>query len=148
MTCIYSGIDTAPLIRRTELKQKGSLLQKKDRELLVMRGVFGAWAPDGRVSTDTLVRRGPAGDFRTSVAPQCPTSEIVETVDEEVLWAGFTAKHYGHFLIESVARLWPLVPDGTLVGRRVVLSGQSVVILLKNGSMHLACKLSIEPGRV
>lgn len=124
---MYSRIDTLPLIRRTELKRWGSLTQARGQELLVVRGAFGAWKLNGAMHTGTLRRRGPTGDAPDNVAEKCPSSSLVCTIDEEVVWGGAVVRHYGHFLIESVARLWPLLPSGAFEGRRVVFSNQSKV---------------------
>lgn len=45
--------------------------------------------------------------------------------DEEVVWGGCVQSHFGHFLTESVARLWPLLPGGPLEGRRIVCTQPS-----------------------
>jgi hypothetical protein len=40
--------------------------------------------------------------------------------DEPVVWAGVTFSHYGHFAVESVGRLWPVLPGAGLEGLPVV----------------------------
>ena len=47
---------------------------------------------------------------------------VLEVRDDETVWGGFHTYHYGHFLAESVARLWPLLPGGPLAGKPVVFS--------------------------
>jgi Glycosyltransferase 61 len=43
-------------------------------------------------------------------------------IDEDVVWGGPIVNHYGHFLTESVARLWPVLPGGELSGTPVVFT--------------------------
>lgn len=40
------------------------------------------------------------------LSPQPPADEIVPHLDEEVIFAGYISHHYGHFLLESLSRLW------------------------------------------
>jgi hypothetical protein len=43
--------------------------------------------------------------------------------EEPVVWAGVTFSHYGHFAVESVGRLWPVLPGAELEGLPVVTPG-------------------------
>lgn len=103
-----------------EVRPRGSLALPESRELLVVSGYFGAWRADGSRDIETLRRWNPEGATPDAVPEACPSRQVVRTVDEEVVWAGPMALHYGHFLIESVARLWPLLPGAELQGRPVV----------------------------
>jgi hypothetical protein len=47
---------------------------------------------------------------------------VVETRAEDVVWGGQATAPYGHFLTESVSRLWPLVAGGELEGLPVVFA--------------------------
>jgi hypothetical protein len=104
------------------LRARGTLGGLTDRELLVTRGSFGAWDSDGRVVPETMRQRTVTGFMPDSVSDQCPATEVVATSEEEVVWGGFMARHYGHFLMESVARLWAVLPGAQLHGRRIVFS--------------------------
>jgi Glycosyltransferase 61 len=46
----------------------------------------------------------------------------VDSVDQEVIWGGYLSTHYGHFLTESVSRLWATLPDAEMEGRPVVFA--------------------------
>lgn len=116
--------EPTPRIRRTEIRSHGTLDNVRRCKLLVVRGKFGAWKLDRSIDTRTLLRRGIDGDSPSAVEEVCP-SPIVSTIDEEMVWGGFLVRHYGHFLIEAVARLWPLLPGGEDEGRRVVFSNYS-----------------------
>lgn len=63
--------------------------------------------------------------YRASVAAKepdhiDPPSEL-ETVDETVFFAGMFVSHYGHFLTDSLSRLWPA--DSLREGRRFYYQG-------------------------
>jgi capsular polysaccharide biosynthesis protein len=106
----------------TELRPKGSLALSPARELTALRSVPGAYRPDGRVAEDTLRLWGAASEQRGGYrAPQEPPAcDPVECHEEPVLWGGGMLSPYGHFVIESVSRLWPLLPGAELEGLPVV----------------------------
>jgi capsular polysaccharide biosynthesis protein len=103
------------------LRPAGTLHLAPPRELLVTRSIRAAFTPAGVVARDTLRSKGAADAPPSDRVPEhLPTGEVVLTVDEPVVWAGGLIGHYGHFLTESVARLWPLLPGGPLPGATVV----------------------------
>lgn len=104
---------------QTEVRPRGSLVVSGPRELLAKRGVAAAFNPDRSPAHDTRVWPNRRLD-RISVPDRLPNEPIVEVNDEEVVWGGCVQPHYGHFLTESVSRLWPLLPGGELEGMPVV----------------------------
>jgi Glycosyltransferase 61 len=105
----------------TELRRRGSLEVSEPRELLVSYPHRGAHLPDGRLARDTLRLWGRGqGECPDPVPDELAHPDVVRDDDTEVLWGGFYTHHYGHFLSESVARLWPLLPGGELEGMPVV----------------------------
>ena len=94
---------------------RGLLALSEPRDLFVSRASARAVTADQRVALDTLSTK------RDLVSPG-PEAEVVRVHDEEVVWGGPLAPHYGHFLLESVARLWPLLPGGPLEGLPVVFT--------------------------
>lgn len=106
----------------TVLRPKGSLALSPARELIALRPVPGAYRPNGRVAEDTLRRWGVASEQRGGYhAPQeLPACDLVECYEKPVLWGGGMLSPYGHFVIESVSRLWPLLPGAELDGLPVV----------------------------
>jgi len=89
-------------------------------DLRVRRSIPAAYHSDGTVSENTMRLWGGDGDRVDSVPERLDDADVVDTVDDEVVWAGRLYSHYGHFLCEGVARLWPLLPGGSLAGRRAV----------------------------
>jgi hypothetical protein len=105
------------------LLPRGSLTVSAPRELLVVRSLHGAYEPDGTIAGDTPHTISLAGFVRPFPMPDAPTAEEVVRVHEgDVVWAGSVADQYGHFLTESVGRLWPLLPGAELEGLPVVLT--------------------------
>jgi hypothetical protein len=93
------------------------------QELLVTHGHRGAFANDGRVVRETQRLWGLGdGECPDPVPDHLAVENVVESNVDEVVWGGFFTFHYGHFLSESVARLWPLLPGGELEGMPVVFS--------------------------
>lgn len=90
------------------------------RDLTVDRSVPAAYGPDGVVSESTMRLWGEGKDRVDPVPDRLTGIDVVDTVDEEVVWAGQLYSHYGHFLCEGVARLWSLLPGAALAGRRAV----------------------------
>ena len=102
-----------------ELRPAGSLLISRPSELLVSRALRGAFNTAGDLVEHTLGWGAGAG-VSDSVPRTLPSSDVVHVCDDEVVWGGGVVHAYGHFLIESVSRLWPLLPNGQLEGRPVV----------------------------
>jgi len=102
----------------TRLRPADDLELSGERQLTVARSLAAAYRPDGLVADETLRLRG-VGDGergRSLVPERLPEVEIVVVHDEPVVWAGSMIAHYGHFLLDSVSRLWPLLPGGELAG--------------------------------
>lgn len=118
---------TLEIPKEVSVKVRGSLTVSCRRDLLVTNSSFGAYRLDGSLVKDTLRVWGgnQYPDIQDHLAPECLPSGlgIVETVDEPVLWAGGVSDHYGHFLTEFVARLWPLLPNGPVGDLPVVYCG-------------------------
>lgn len=104
---------------------RGSLTVREARELVVgqpIRASSGVFEADGTVAMDTLRPHPGAIPMHYRSLRRPTNEEIVRVHDEEVVWGGELLAHYGHFLCESVARLWPLLPEGELRGRPVVFT--------------------------
>lgn len=57
--------------------------------------------------------------------PDCPVrwSEVTDHApDRDYIYLGFVHIHFGHFLVDSLSRLWPLV-EGGLQGRKILFHG-------------------------
>ena len=108
----------------TKLRPPGSLALPPARELIVAKSLPGAYDPAGCIVEDTLRVAGVPPRRRDQVRlPEWLTGwEVVETREEPVVWAGTMAAHYGHFLIESAGRVWPLLPGGELEGLPAVFT--------------------------
>jgi hypothetical protein len=109
--------------RETGLREEGSLKIAQPRTLLVAYPHRGAYDSNGKAVRETqrLWNLG-HGECPDPVPDLLPTENVVEQRDDEVVWGGFYTFHYGHFLTESVARLWPLLPKGALEGLPVVFA--------------------------
>jgi Glycosyltransferase 61 len=103
-----------------ELKAPESLSVSEPCELLVSRAYRGAFGTDGELLEPTLGYWGAGADLPSSVQASLPEPDVVHVCNDEVVWGGAIVHAYGHFLIESVARLWPLLPGGELEGMSVV----------------------------
>lgn len=106
----------------TKLRPRGSLSISKPRELTVVAELRGAYEVDGRLARDTVRLWGNRIPGVESIPDELPEQEVVGVCDEEVVWGGFIALFHGHFLLESSARLWPLLPGGELEGLPVVFA--------------------------
>lgn len=103
-------------------RPRGSLALSGPRDLIVSPGVVGAYERDGTVAEDTL-RAILESAFRPDQVPSTLAPDaVVETREEEVVWGGQATAPYGHFLTESVSRLWPLVAGGAVEGRPAVFA--------------------------
>lgn len=103
-----------------EFRRSGSLLISKPDQLLVHRSSRGAYDPDGSLIESTVNLWHPGADLPDSVPAELTDRHVVRVCDDEVVWAGGVVHAYGHFLIESVSRLWPLLPDGELEDQPIV----------------------------
>lgn len=92
------------------------------RELLVVRSIGCAFEPDGTPAEDTLCLRDETGTKRHRVPHALTDGEVVSNYDEEVVWGGHLGCHFGHFLTETVSRLWPVLPERELAGKPVVFT--------------------------
>jgi capsular polysaccharide biosynthesis protein len=100
---------------------RGSLGLSEARDLLVVRSHAGAFEPDGACAVDTVRARGEQA-LKDFVPGRLTDTDVIRTDEEEVVWGGVIMPHYGHFLVESVARLWPLLPGAELEGLPVVFT--------------------------
>jgi hypothetical protein len=99
----------------------GTLEVSPARELVALPSVNAAYEADGSVAEDTLQR--PMLAFGYGPIPaRMPEAEVVEICEREVIWGGRLGLHFGHFLTESVTRMWPLISAGALEGAPVVFA--------------------------
>jgi hypothetical protein len=105
-----------------ETLPRGSLAISGPREQLVTRSIPGAYTADGVLAPDTL--RIPIEKIvqQNVVADGLAVEDIVAVYEEDVVWGGSVLGKYGHFLVEAVARLWPLLPGAELEGLPVVFA--------------------------
>jgi len=71
-----------------------------------------AYGHDGRLIETSVLVRGPEGFRRPFDAPSSISPSFLQTnipVVDNAIYAGYIFSHYGHFLTESLARLWPLL---------------------------------------
>jgi len=122
VTSVSFDKGTVRLGRQVEIRQRGSLAVSESRDLLVVRSIRGAYNLDGTLAGDTVRLWGEGDDIPDSVPQICPERSVVKVCDDEVVWGGCLDGHYGHFLTESVSRLWPLLPGGKLEGLPVVFT--------------------------
>lgn len=113
------------LIGEARLRPRGSLSISGPRELLAIRSIRGAFDPDGTCVKDTLRITGTRARVPDIVPDMMPNQEIVDVCEEEVVWGGCIVSQFGHFLTESVSRLWPLLPGAELSGLPVVFTTPS-----------------------
>lgn len=111
-------------IRPTEHRRSGGLGLSPARDLTAVASVPGAYEQSGALAEDTVCFWGSGRllHVRGKEPPsRHPLDRPAECVfDEPVVWAGVTFSHYGHFAIESVGRLWPVLPGAELEGLPVV----------------------------
>lgn len=88
--------------------------------MLVARNIRGAYEPDGYLAVDTIRLWGEGQEPPDTVPERLPNQDVVQVYDDEVIWGGPIMGHYGHFLTESVSRLWPLLSNSGLEGLPVV----------------------------
>ncbi len=88
-------------------------------------GRWGVFTRDGAVVESTVTRMMPEG----RASNQEPLSDrawadVAETLpDGDYLYGGAVEGHFGHFLIETLARLWPLADGGLPPGCKLVMHG-------------------------
>jgi capsular polysaccharide biosynthesis protein len=79
-------------------------------------GAWGIYNRSGRVLDDAIDRHGPDGTpaDRRLVVPVSTlrNADILES--ETYLYGGFVNLHFGHFIANTLPRLWTIVRDGTL----------------------------------
>jgi Glycosyltransferase 61 len=99
---------------RHEQLPPSSLEITEPRELLAHRSRPFAYEADGTIARDTL--EDPTLTFGYGLDPGGPLEDDlpIEAENGPAAWAGQLRDHFGHFLTESVGRLWALVP-----GRRL-----------------------------
>lgn len=56
----------------------------------------------GEVEKQSLLYR----NFSQIIFPPSSAASVIETCDEEHIFAGFLFNHFGHFILESLARVW------------------------------------------
>lgn len=115
-----SGGSTPSTDSSTRVRSRGSLRIGKAEDLLVQRPIRAAYNREGAVVEDSLRLWGLDGKAVDPVPAQLEDRGFVQAHDEEVIWGGYLATHYGHFLTEGASRLWPLLPGAELTGRPVV----------------------------
>ncbi|MGC1852018.1 MAG: glycosyltransferase 61 family protein [Solirubrobacterales bacterium] len=108
---------------RNVMLSRGSLTVTAPRELWVVSGRRAVFERDGSVARDTLQTLAELPLERVNSMRAMPKSLSADlSVDKrDVVWGGSISPAYGHFLTESVSRLWPLLPGGGLEGLQVVL---------------------------
>lgn len=112
-------------VRPTEHRQSGSLKISPARDLTAVASVPGAYDPSGALAEDTVCYWGSGRLLqtrgRTPPSRQPPDLVADQIYDEPVVWSGVAFSHYGHFAIESVGRLWPVVRGAELEGLPIVI---------------------------
>lgn len=112
-------------VRPTEHRSSGSLGLSAARDLTAVASVPGAYEPSGALAEDTVCFWG-SGRLLHVRGKKPPARQPFERAanrecDEPVVWAGVAFSHYGHFVVESVGRLWPLLPGAGLAGLPIVI---------------------------
>lgn len=73
---------------------------------------WGIYGLQGNLIADTVDLHGPQGEHHheqlPALNPACLT-DLDEAPDEVYVYGGFISPHYGHFIINSLARQWPRV---------------------------------------
>lgn len=104
----------------TKVRPPGVLQLKAPQDLLVKRPVRAAYYANGTIAKDTLRMWGCEGDAPDDVPGQLEARKVLHTYNGEVVWGGYLSSHYGHFLTESAATLWPVAPGSQMTGRPTV----------------------------
>ncbi|HEX6665091.1 MAG TPA: glycosyltransferase 61 family protein [Solirubrobacterales bacterium] len=116
---------TLEIYGQTELRPRGSLKTAAPRELWVERSLPAAFEPSGLIAADTRRLWGEQDRLPDSIPDRLSDPDVVAVHKDETVWGGCVLGHYGHFLTESVSRLWPLLPEAELKGLPVVCTMQS-----------------------
>ncbi len=116
---------TLEIFGETELRSRGHLQSSAPRELVVDQSLPAAFEQSGLIAADTRRLWGRHDRLPDEIPDRLPTTDVVAMHRDETVWAGCILSHYGHFLTESVSRLWPLLPGAELEGLPVVFSLKS-----------------------
>lgn len=87
-------------------------------------GHWGVFHPDGTLVEETLDRVGPDGTpMRPEpVFPLDPTADAPWLPAGDYLYGGFVYGHFGHFIIDSLPRLWPVARE-LRPGQKILMEG-------------------------
>ena len=81
---------------------------------------WGLYRDDGSLVERAAYTRGePPVLIGQSPRIMLPPADIGEAPDEDYLYAGPLIPHFGHYMVSSLCRLWPIVTEG--LGRRKLL---------------------------
>jgi capsular polysaccharide biosynthesis protein len=72
---------------------------------------WGIYDLQGFLLADTVDLHGPQGDHHHEQAPRLDRSflaDVEEAPEATYIYGGFINPHYGHFIVNSLARQWPL----------------------------------------
>lgn len=103
----------------TTLLPRGGLSLEGPKSLLVAGRFRGAYDLSGDLVSATCRHWG-KNDYCPDKMPKSLEAKIEGVEDEEVVWGGAIVGHYGHFLTESVARLWAVLDGGPKAGTPIV----------------------------
>lgn len=95
---------------------------------------LGVLDADGGFVAESAIWRDNASLFEP--APPDARGEVVQTLAGTHLYGGILSRHFGHFLVESLARLWPLADPA--------LSVDSVLFLPRNRAHQRRGKLTFQ----
>lgn len=114
-------------VRPTKHRGSGSLNLSPARDLTVVASEPGAYEQSGALAEDTVCFWGSGRllQVRGKTPPSSrPLDRVADQIyDEPVVWAGMAFSHYGHFAVESVGRLWPVLQGAELEGLPIVIPG-------------------------
>lgn len=127
--------------RAMTLRRRGSLSIVRVQGLFVRDGIRAGYSSDGKVNTVTMRRWADDDPLPDSVPSELDLSQTATIHDDDVVWGGFLDGHYGHFLLESVARLWPLLPGGELEGLSVVFANSPQQSFIKDWLLAFGAKV-------
>ncbi|WP_082494533.1 glycosyltransferase 61 family protein [Methylobacterium sp. Leaf108] len=88
-------------------------------------GSWGIFNRSGRALDEAMDRHGPngtIGDRKTQV-PISTLRSALNTVDETYIYGGFVNLHFGHFIVNTLPRLWPLI-DRANDNYKILFHGQ------------------------
>lgn len=106
----------------TRLRDRGSLQMLRRTNVLATRDISAAFDQKRQVLQDTMRLQGNGSRPPDPVPGQLPLDQSVVTkYEQDVVWGGPIVDHYGHFLLESASRLWPILPGGPAEGAPVVM---------------------------